>query len=196
MNPILFIHGWGADKRQYQPIIKYLKNKGIDNFYEFEYASRIGLAPIKVLAKELAEFINKNIIEKDINIIGISQGGIIALAYLKYYNYPPAQAGKNVKKMFTLCAPHKGSMLANVMNLPGLIDLRKNSELLNELEIFAEENKIDIYSVYTPFDLMVFPGWNAKSKHGKNKIIFALTHPAVFSSLSTLKFIYNNLTNE
>lgn len=187
MEPILFIHGWGADKKQYQPIIKYLKNKGINNFYEFEYENTIGFVPIKSIAKEAAEFINKNIKEDGINIIGISQGGIIALAYLKYYK------NKNIKKLFTLCTPHKGSLLANIMNLPGLIDLRKNSELLNELEIFVQKEKIDIYSVYTPFDLMVFPGWNAKSKHGKNKIIFALTHPAAFSSLSTLKFIYKNL---
>ncbi len=57
MNPILLIHGIGADRRQYQPIIKYLKGKGIDKFYEFDYPNKFGIFPIKMAAQELAEYI-------------------------------------------------------------------------------------------------------------------------------------------
>ena len=85
MDPILFIHGIGGSKKQYQPIIRYLRKKGINNFYEFSYESRIGLHPIKVIARELSEFIDKNIKKENIDIIAFSQGGIIALAYLKFY---------------------------------------------------------------------------------------------------------------
>ena len=187
MNPILFIHGLGGGEQHYQPIIKYLRERGINKFYEFSYDNRIGLAPIKANAKELAEFIRKNIKEEAINIIGLSHGGIIALVYLKYYK------NKNVEKIFTICTPHKGSRLANKINLPGIVDLRPNSKLLEELENFVKENKIDIYSVYTPFDLMVLPGWYARSKYGKQKIVFAPTHPLAFSWSATLKFIYENL---
>jgi triacylglycerol esterase/lipase EstA (alpha/beta hydrolase family) len=158
MDPILFVHGFGSNDKQYQPLIRYLEQKGIKKFYEFVYDSSVGLHPIKTIAKELAEYIAENVKEENINIIGISQGGIIALAYLKDYKNLPAQAGINVKKLFTLCSPHKGSRLAKLLNLPGIIDLRPNSKLLKELEIFAQNEKIDIYSVYTPFDLMVFPG--------------------------------------
>lgn len=188
MEPILFIHGLAGYNEQYQPIMEYLKKKGIKKFYEFNYDNKFGLAPIKIVAKELSDFITKNIKEKDINIIAMSQGGIIALACLKYYN-----PDKNIKKLITLCTPHRGSLLAKIMNLPGTIDLRPKSELLKELEIFSKEDKINIYSIYTPFDLMVFPGWNARVKHGKNKIIFAPTHPAAFNWPTTMQIIYNNL---
>lgn len=187
MDPIVFIHGFGAGKKQYQPLLKYLKKKGIHKFYEFDYDNKFGLASIKLTAKDLQEFILENVKEESVNIIAISQGGIIALAYLKYYK------NKNVNKLFTLCSPHSGSMLANIMNLPGLVELRKNSKLLKELEVFLGESGIDIYSVYTPFDLMVFPGWNARSKFGKKKIVFAPTHPSAFSWPATMKFIYKNL---
>lgn len=189
MTPILFIHGFSGSKKEYQPVLKYLKEKGINNFYEFEYLSTVGLHPIKVVAKELDEFIEKNVKEKEINIVAISQGGIIALAYLKYFEYKKV----SVKKIFTLCSPHKGSLLANVLNLPGLIDLRPKSNLLKDLENFIRDNKIDVYAVYTPFDLMVFPGWNAKTKYGKNKIIFAPSHPAAFYWPATFKYVYKNL---
>jgi len=187
MDPILFIHGFGGYGEQYRPIFKYLKTKGISIFYEFNYDKKFGTAPIKIISEELAGFIHKNIKEKSINIIAFSQGGVIALAYLKYYK------NVEVNKLFTLCSPHKGSRLAKIMNLPGLIDLRPQSNLLMELEDFVQKSKLDIYSIYTPFDLMVFPGWNARSKYGTKKIVFAPTHPAVFSWPATMRFIYRNL---
>ena len=198
MDPIVFVHGIVGDATQYQPIIKYLKKKGINNFYEFTYESRIGLSPIKEIAKELADYIKENIKptfakssgvakEENINIIAFSQGGIIALTYLKYYK------NINVNKIFTICSPHRGSQLAYLLNLPGFIDLRPGSELLNELENFTKGNGIKIYSLYTPMDLVVLPGWSGKIKNGKTKMILAPTHAAAFSWPSTLKFIYKNL---
>jgi pimeloyl-ACP methyl ester carboxylesterase len=187
MNPILFVHGIGANDEQYQPIIDFLRKKGIKNFYQFEYINKFGLAPIKEAAKELAEYIDKNIKDKKINIIAISQGGIIALAYLNFYK------NINVDKLFTICSPHQGSKLAKIADLPGFIDLRPNSALLKELEIFGKEKKINLYSIYTPFDLMVYPGWNARARYGKHKIIFAPGHASSLSWKPAIKFIYKNL---
>ncbi|MCX6720944.1 MAG: hypothetical protein NTW11_04025, partial [Candidatus Staskawiczbacteria bacterium] len=195
-KPILFIHGFGGYVEQYQPIIKYLEKKGFEKFYEFEYNKKFGLTSINVVAKELADYIGKNIKEDTIDIISLSQGGIIALTYLK--DYLPLQKEReiNIDKIFTLCTPYKGSELAKVADFPGFIDLRPGSKLLKGLEVFVKQNKINIYSVYTPFDLTVFPGWNAKSTVGKSKIVFAPTHPAVFSYPSALKFIYKGLTDK
>ena len=187
MNPILFIHGIAGDAKQYQPIIKYLKSKGINNFYEFTYESRIGLSPIKEISKDLADYIKENIKEPDINIVSFSQGGIIALAYLKFFK------NKKVNKLFTICSPHKGSQLAYLLNLPGFIDLRPGSTLLKELEDFTKGDEIRIYSLYTPLDLMVFPGWNAIPKNGHTKMILSPSHASAFFWPSTKRFIYKNL---
>ncbi|MCX6718305.1 MAG: hypothetical protein NTY81_01735 [Candidatus Staskawiczbacteria bacterium] len=187
MEAIVFVHGIVGDKEQYQPIIKYLRKKGINNFYEFSYESRIGIHPIKVISKELADYIKKNIKEENINIISFSQGGVIVLAYLKFYK------NKNVKKLFTICTPHKGSKWAYMLNWPGFIDLRPNSQLLKELEDFAPTAETNVYSIYTPLDLVVFPGWNAKPTHGKTKMVWAPTHSTAFWWPATMQFIYKNL---
>jgi len=193
MSPILFVHGIWGDKKQYQSIIKFLKDKGFTKFYEFKYESRIGIHPIKAIAKELAEYVEKNVKEDNINIIAISQGGIIALAYLKYFF--PISNGKNIhiNKLFTICSPHKGSLLAIILNWPGIKDLRPGSELLKDLEIFVKEGRVNIYSIYTPFDLMVFPGIMAKPIFGKTKMVLAPTHMLASYWPSTKKFIYKNL---
>lgn len=187
MNPIVFVHGFGGDEKQYRSLTKFLRKKGITNYHEFCYSSTIGLHPIKEMAREMADYIEKNVKEENITIIAISQGGIIALAYLKYYK------NKSVKKLFTICTPHRGSMLAKIFNLPGIIDLRPNSKLLRDLEWFLEESKINVFSVWTPFDLMVFPGWNAKPWRGETKMILAPTHPSAFWWPATKRFIYKNL---
>jgi triacylglycerol lipase len=188
MESILFIHGFGGDNKQYQSIIKFLKSKGINNFYEFCYSSTIGLHPLKEMAKELADYINKEVKEESISMVAISQGGIIALAYLKYFK------NKIIKKLFTICTPYNGSLMANFFNLPGIVDLRPKSRLLVELKDFVRENRdIEIYSIYTPLDLMVVPGWSARPNVGKTKMILAPVHPLAYSWFSTKKFIYKNL---
>jgi triacylglycerol lipase len=187
MIPILFVHGFGSNKSQYGPIIRYLRKKGFNNFYEFEYKNKFGQVHIKELANELSKFIDKNINETSINIVGFSQGGIIALAYLKYFK------NRNIEKLFTLCSPYEGSLLAYLASFPGFIDLRPNSILLCDIKKFAQEDKTNIFSVYTPFDLMVFPGWNAKPKYGKTKMVLAPLHPVAFFWPATKKFIYKNI---
>jgi triacylglycerol lipase len=189
MNPILFIHGFAGSDEHYKPIKKFLKEKGIDNFYEFRYNNKFGLNSLKFAAQELSEYADKYIKEDHIHIIALSQGGIVALTYLKYFGN-----GKiNVDKLFTLCTPHRGSLLAHLFNWAGFVDLRPKSKLLLELEKFIKEEKMEIYSVYTPFDCMVFPGWNARAKRGKRKIVFSPTHPMALCCPAALKFIYKNL---
>jgi len=190
MNPIIFVHGIGGDRKQYKPIMDYLRKNNINNFYEFNYVNKFGFCHIKDLAEELAEFIKDNVKEKAVNIIGFSQGGIIALAYLRFYK------NAEVEKLFTVCTPHRGSKLAKIMSLPGFVDLRPGSDLLKELEKFTINCETEIYALYTPLDIMVFPGWNARQKHGKNKIIFAPEHNVAFSWLTTKKFILKNLLKE
>lgn len=187
MNSILFVHGFNGDEGEYQSIIKYLKKRGFSNFYEFVYGKNLGQVPIKNIAKELSEFIEKNIRDEEIDIIAMSQGGVVALAFLQYYK------NKKIGKLFNLCTPYKGSFWAYFLKSPGGIDLRPNSALLKGIDGYLKNNNIDIYSVYTPFDLMVFPGWNAKPRYGKTKMIFAPIHPFAFFWRSTKKFIYKNL---
>lgn len=186
-NAILFVHGFGGSKNEYQSIKKYLRKKGFEKFYEFEYAKKYGQVSLREIAKELSDFISNNITENEFDAITMSQGGIIFLTWLKYFR------NREVNKIFTLCTPYKGSLWAYFSKRQGFIDLRPKSNLLCEIDQFLRISNIDIYSVFTPLDLMVFPGWNAKSKYGKVKMVLALLHPLAFMWSATKKFIYKNL---
>ncbi len=185
MLPILFIHGFGGGAYEFQPIIRYLKKRGYDKFYEFTYEKKHGDIPLSEVAKELADFVKQNVTEQGFHIIGVSQGGIIARYYLQNFNK------KIVPKCVTLCTPHNGSLMAYLSNKPGFVDLRPGSKLLRELE--EHEHKVSLtlfYGVYTPFDLMVFPGWYAKNKFANEmKMVLAPLHPLAFWWPSTLRFV-------
>lgn len=184
-NPILFIHGFGGGKEEYQSIISYLKTLGSPKCYEFFYAQSLGEVSLRVIAEQLHVFIAEHIAEHELDIIGLSQGGVIARYYIKHFT------DKKIRTCITICTPHQGSLLAHVGTRPGIKDLQPMSELLTDLDC----DKADYYAVHNPLDLIVFPGWNARMDDAKeNKCVWALTHPLTFSDRATLDFIQASLS--
>jgi len=144
-NPVLFIHGFAGGKKEYQPIISYLSSRNSLKSYEFSYVQNIGQVSLRVIADQLHRFIKDNVVEKEIDIVALSQGGVVARYYIKHFD------DVRIGKCITLCTPHKGSMLANIGILPGIKDLQPESALLAELDT----DRAQYYAVYNPLDLMV-----------------------------------------
>lgn len=183
-NPIVFIHGFGGGSYEYKPIIRYLKKHDDPVCYEFCYKKKFGQVSLKVIAQELHEFILAHVTEPELDIVAISQGGVIARYYIAHYQ------DRKIRKCITLCSPHQGSLLAYIGILPGIKELQPSSSFLKELDV----KNAEYYAVYNPADLMVLPGWFAKLREAKeNKKVFSLLHPFTFSDRTTLKFIYNTL---
>jgi len=177
---ILFIHGFGGGRYEYYPVIKFLKKNSNPICYEFTYKKKFGQVSFKKIAEDLDNFIKANIKDSEVDIIGFSQGGIIARYYLAHY------FSIKVRRCITICTPHKGSFMAHIGFLPGIKELQPKSKFLAELD----SSKAEYYSVYNPFDLFVFPGWNSKFEHAKeNKKVYSMLHQMTFWNRKTLEFI-------
>lgn len=183
---VLFIHGFGGDRRQYQPIIRFLRRNNFGRFYEFTYRQNVGQVPIADIAKQLHDFVRSTIHEPSIDCIAISQGGIIARYYIQHYN------GSLIRRCVTICTPHQGSWLAYLLPWRGLVDLRPSSDMLRQLR---ESHDQTAYAcVWTPFDCMVLPGWNAKlSGARRTRRVWSLAHPLAMRSRTTLHFVLAHL---
>jgi triacylglycerol lipase len=182
MLPIVFIHGLCGGRYEYQPILRFLRRNGFEKFYEFDYSEKYGGLSMRDLAKQFERYVAANVPEKEFNIIGISQGGIIARQFIA------ENKRKVVKNCITLCSPHKGSLMAYLSRRPGILDLRPGSAILRSLH--DRSDKTRYYAVHTPFDLMVFPGKNAILDGAlENKRVLSLLHPLAFWSRPTLRFI-------
>ncbi len=184
-HSILFIHGFAGGKYEYRPIIAFLKDHGEVRCYEFEYKKKFGVTSLKEIAHQLHEFITTTVIEPVIDVIALSQGGVIIRYYLAHYN------DIHVETCITVCSPHHGSLLAYSGMVPGIRDLRPGSDFLKSLDT----KKATYFTVYNPFDLMVIPGWSGMMEEAKeNKRIFSLLHPLTFYSRKTYAFILSVLT--
>jgi triacylglycerol lipase len=177
--PLVLIHGFGGGRYEFKPIIQFLNKHGFSEFHEFTYAERFGQLPIEALAQRFARFVSDL---ETFDIIGISQGGIIARSYIR------DNPGR-VRKCITLCSPHKGSFTAYFSSRPGVMDLRPGSRLLNSFQ----KNDALYFTVYNPLDLMVVPGKNAVMDGAINKKVYALLHPLTFWRKPTLEFILQSL---
>ncbi|MDD5110740.1 MAG: alpha/beta fold hydrolase [Patescibacteria group bacterium] len=189
MHNILLIHGFGADRRQYRPIVRYLRRHGFSQFYEFEYRKKFGQVPIAHLAQQLDDYVRQNIREPHVDCIAISQGGMIARYFIQRHN------PRLIRCCITLCTPHHGTLAAHLLPWKGLMDLRPGSPLLRQLNQTADATPY--YCVWTPFDLMVIPGWSARlPQAAKNLRVWSLAHPLAFRSRAALRFIAACLTAE
>ncbi|MEI6731473.1 MAG: hypothetical protein WCK90_02200, partial [archaeon] len=152
MEPVLFIHGFSGGRFHYLPIELYLKRKGLRKTYEFNYEKRFGEISLREVAKDLDKFIRKNVKEKSISIVAISQGGLIA----KYYLQKIKKSKIKVNKCITICTPFKGVWWAKFSQRPGLQDINYQSKFLKDIESKDLQNKIKtkFYSVWTPFDIV------------------------------------------
>lgn len=187
IRPIVFIHGFGGGVWEYEPIIRFLSERGDSTPYRFSYQKNLGQVSLKVLAHQLHEFICSTVSEHEIDIVALSQGGIIARLYIALYD------DVKVRKCITLCSPHKGSLLACVGIFRGIKELQPSSSLLKQLD----RTKARYYAVYNPLDLMVIPGWSGRLDGAvANKPVWAAFHPLTFSHPETLAFIEMTLEDK
>ena len=116
-NPTFLVHGIASSKNEMLPLENYLRSQGIET-----YNIEIGNGELSsifmpmneqcaILAENIGKnMIGKNMIEKNmigkINIIAISQGGLLARCYVEKYTHLPEYP--YVDLLLTMGTPHMG----------------------------------------------------------------------------------------
>ena len=155
-NPIILIHGLWTSSSIFSSITSQLDEIGVEYFAPTLNHS-YGMTSIIDLTNTLNELIlEKYGLEKEIDILGFSMGGIIGRHWLqKFHGY------KRTRRLISVGSPHKGTLTAQfVPKYPfkGISEMKINSKFLRELAkndfVLAE---IDCISFFTYWDLMVIP---------------------------------------
>ena len=106
-----------------------------------------GMCTFETLAQRLVDRIRE--IDEPVNLIGFSMGGLVVrTARLLDPNLP-------VRRAAFLNSPHGGSMLAWLLPLAGVRQMRPGSELLRQLE--KQNWTIPTLVVWNPLDTAVVP---------------------------------------
>jgi len=169
------IHGLWNTSSIFSSITPKLDNIGIEYFAPtLEHSC--GMTSILDLTNKLNELIlEKYGLEKEIDILGFSMGGIIGRYWLQKFN-----GYKRTRKLISIGSPHKGTLMAQLVPqypFRGISEMKINSKFLRELadnDFFLED--IECINFFTYWDLMVFPGWWTNLNFGKKISVKVYKH--------------------
>ena len=152
------IHGLWNTSSIFSSITSILDEIGIEYFAP-TLNHLYGMTSIVDLTNILDELIlEKYGLEKEIDILGFSMGGIIGRYWIQKFN-----GYKRTRRFISIGSPHKGTLIAQfIPKYPfrGISEMKINSMFLRELsknDCFLDD--IECISFFTYWDLMVFPSW-------------------------------------
>ena len=158
INPIILIHGLWNTSSIFSSITSKLDDIGIEYFAP-NLKHSYGMTSIIDLTNTLNELIlEKYGLEKELDILGFSMGGIIGRYWLQKFN-----GYKRTRRFISIGSPHKGTLTAQLIPkypFRGISEMKINSKFLRDLamnDFFLDD--IECISFFTYWDLMVFPGW-------------------------------------
>ena len=191
-NPIILIHGLWNTSSIFSSITSKLDEIGIEYFAPTLNHS-YGITSIIDLSKILNELIlEKYGLEKEIDILGFSMGGIIGRYWLQKFN-----GYKRTRRLISIGSPHKGTLMAQLVpKFPfrGISEMKINSKFLRELaknDFFLDG--IECISFFTYWDLMVFPGWWTNLNLGKKISVKVFKHRNLVSNKTVIDSIINEI---
>jgi len=157
-NPIILIHGLWNTSSIFSSFTSKFDDIGIEYFAPTLKHS-YGMTSIVDLTDKLNNsIIEKYGLEKELDILGFSMGGIIGRYWIqKFYGY------KRTRRFISIGSPHKGTLTAQLVPkfpFKGISEMKINSKFLRELaknDFFLDD--IECINFFTYWDLMVFPGW-------------------------------------
>ena len=193
-RPIVLIHGLWNTSDIFKSLTKKLDQYSIDYFaptLEHDFG--------KVSIIDLTKFLNQLIInkyglDKEIDLLGFSMGGIIGSYWLKYF-----EGNKRVNTFISVGSPHMGTLTAQIVPrfpLKGISEMKINSKLLKDLYASNDflEN-VNCISFFTNWDLMVFPGWNAYLPKGHKFSLKILKHKNLIKNEYAINQIVKKIIN-
>ena len=137
---------------------------------------RLGCTPLFTLAQDLDQAIGVRFgPDQPIDLLGFSMGAIIARTWIQLLG-----GHRRTRCFISLGSPQHGTLLAQPwprVLLPGVADMKIGSALLRDLNRDVSAlDRIICRSYFSPWDLIVCPGWRAVLPRGQRKRLPVWTH--------------------
>jgi triacylglycerol esterase/lipase EstA (alpha/beta hydrolase family) len=189
-NPVLLVHGINDTGAVFNKMALYLRKRGL-SVYTVNLRPNNGSEVLDKLAQQVANYIAATFApEQPLDIVGFSMGGIVSRYYIQRLG-----GIDKVQQFITISSPHKGTVIAYGTWHSGAVQMRPNSDFLNDLNSDVQMlNKLNFTSIWTPYDLMIIPAESSQLGIGKEITVPALLHPLMLTDSRTLTIVGNILT--
>ena len=188
-NPVILIHGIWDTKSIFSQMSARLTELGWA-VHSLNLTPNDGSLGLDSLAKQLAEYISETFDpEQTLDIVGYSMGGIVSRYYVQRLG------GINrVQRFITISSPHKGTLTAYSLALPGYLDMRPDSGLLRDLnQDVTVLKRINFTSMWTPFDIMIVPSNSSQMPVGKEVKLNVMLHRQMVTETQSINALVAEL---
>ncbi|MFN7523704.1 MAG: esterase/lipase family protein [Aphanizomenon sp.] len=188
-NPVLVVHGLNETGAVVNKMEFYLRQQGL-SVYTVDLIPNNGSEVLEKLAQQVANYVNDTFEAAQLlDIVGFSMGGIVSRYYIQRLG------GINkVQRFITISSPHKGTIIAYGTWLAGAVQMRPNSDFINDLNAdFKMLKQLNFTSIWTPYDLMILPATSSRLGIGKEVTIPVILHPLMLTDTRTLTIVADAL---
>ena len=183
-RPVILVHGIYSCSGDMTRLARHLQREGREVF-ALDLAPADGKCGLDELAGQLDAFIDEKVPRGKFDLVGFSMGGLISRYYMQRLG-----GVDRVDHFVTLAAPHNGTALAGINRLPGVLQMRRGSDFLRDLERDQDRLKrVKFTSFYTPLDLAIVPARSSELSQARNVRIWSLWHPGLILEKRSLRAV-------
>ena len=189
-NSVLLIHGIDDTGAIFNKMVAYLKQLGW-SVYTLDLVPSNGEVGLDVLAQQIADYVVKTFSpEQPIDLLGFSMGGIVSRYYIQRLG------GINrVQRFITISSPHHGTVTAYASPRHGCLQMRRNSEFIQDLNTDAVMlGQLNFTSIWTPYDLMIIPASSSQMPLGKEVVVPVALHSWMLTDYRSLAAVASALS--
>lgn len=173
LRPVVLVHGIFSRGADMERLARHLRAIG-RRVLQPTLQPNHGGARLEDLSEGLATEIDRAFGKAPVDIAGFSMGGLVARHYIQRRG-GLARTGRFV----TMAAPHRGTQMARIANLPGWVQMRPGSDFLRDLDSDADLLRpTGFTSFYTPLDMIIVPATSSVVPFAKNVRLLASMHPS------------------
>ena len=187
-RPIFLVHGLWNNPKLFEKLIEKIE---VDNYqiYIPHLPHKFGKTSLRKLAKDLnsqiEDFVGPAL---EIDIVGFSMGGLISRFWLQNYD-----GFLRTKRFLSIGTPHFGTYTAQMIPsflMAGIAEMKRGSSFLSQLNNdLTSLERVECTSFFTKWDLMSFPGWQAKLSIGDSYHLPVLTHKELITNSGSLDIL-------
>jgi triacylglycerol lipase len=184
-NPVLLVHGIFRKSEVFYKMSAYLRDLGL-SVYTLDFSSHWGNVSIDELAKQMANYIDKNFEpQQPLDIVGLSMGGLVTRYYLQRLG------GINrVQRFIAISSPHSGTWTAYTLWGKGCVQMRPGSAFLEDLNRDAALlEKLNFTSIWTNWDFIIVPASSSQISAAKEVKLSVFAHAMMARHSSSLKAV-------
>ena len=192
MPPLVLVHGLWDTPQLFEPLARALDGRRQPLLIP-HLPHRLGATPLEDLAKRLGRHISDAFGDgQRVDLLGFSMGAVVARTWIQL------QGGhRRTRRFVSVGSPQQGTWTALPWPrqvLAGIADMKPGSPLLRRLNgDLRVLEQVQCSSFYSPFDLMVLPGWQAVLPVGRQLAIPVLNHRQLISHPAALAILTREL---